>query len=135
VTLQPAWAIKFEPSSTCNGESVQIVLLLMRIKNPSADIIAAVQQVVTWFKTSEIKNTRIETFAAPALVTSYITSKTDKPVIIYSVATPIWSRYYKVKTHCHFFVTGKVSPFTHLQNKKKSVGTGMPGTHMRHRQC
>lgn len=34
VTLEPAWARKFEPPSICNGESVEVLLLLMSISNP-----------------------------------------------------------------------------------------------------
>ena len=39
VTLAPAWARKFEPPSICNAESVDVVLFLMKIKNPDERII------------------------------------------------------------------------------------------------
>ena len=110
VSLQPAWARKFEPPSICNGESVQIVLLLMSIKDPSPAIINAVQNAVAWFKISEIKNTKIETFAAPEMDTPFRISKTDKRVIIDSMATPIWTRYYELKTHRPFFCNRDSKP-------------------------
>jgi PelA/Pel-15E family pectate lyase len=103
VTLQPAWARKFEPASICNGESVDIVLLLMSIKKPSADVVDAVQNAVTWFKASMIKGIRVETFNAADLQTPYKVSKIDKRVVNDSLAPPIWTRYYELKTHRPLF--------------------------------
>jgi PelA/Pel-15E family pectate lyase len=103
VTLQPAWARKFEPASICNGESVDIVLLLMSIKKPSPAIVEAVQNAVAWFKASAIKNIRVETFTAPDLPTAFRLSKTDKRVVTDSAAPPIWTRYYELKTHRPLF--------------------------------
>ena len=103
INLQPAWARKFEPPSICNGESVEIVLLLMSIKKPSLAVIDAVQNAATWFKASQINGIRIETFPAPEMVTPYRVSKTDKRVIKDSLAPPIWARYYELKTHRPLF--------------------------------
>jgi len=103
VHLQPAWARKFEPPSICNGESVDIVILLMSIKQPSAAITDAVQYAVAWFKASMIKGIKVETFAAPDLQTAYRLSKTDKRVVKDSLAPPIWTRYYELKTHRPLF--------------------------------
>lgn len=99
VNLQPAWARKFEPPSICNGESVKIVELLMSIKDPSPAVIAAVQYAVQWFNESMIRGIRVETFAAPEMITPYRVSTTDKRVISDSLAAPIWTRYYELKTH------------------------------------
>ncbi len=103
VTMQPAWARKFEPASICNGESVKIVQLLMSIRNPSIPVIDAVKNAVLWFQQSMILHTRVETFAAPELVTPYRISTTDKRVITDSSAAPIWTRYYELKTHRPLF--------------------------------
>jgi len=103
INLQPAWARKFEPPSICNGESVEIVLLLMDIKKPSAAVIDAVQNAVLWFNTSKINGIKIETFAAPEMVTPYRISTTDKHVVNDSSAAPIWARYYELKTHRPLF--------------------------------
>ena len=99
INLQPAWARKFEPPSICNGESVEIVLLLMAIENPDKAVIEAVQNAVAWFKQSEILNTKVKTIVAPTLNTPYRVSKTDRIVVIDSTAPPIWTRYYELKTH------------------------------------
>ncbi|GAB2811971.1 pectate lyase [Ferruginibacter profundus] len=102
-TLQPAWARKFEPPAICNGESVELVQLLMSIKKPSAAVIDAVQNAVAWFNESKITGIRVETFAAPEMVTPFRISKTDKRVVNDTAAPPIWTRYYELKTHRPLF--------------------------------
>lgn len=103
VTLQPAWARKFEPPSICNGESSDIVLFLMSIDHPNQAMINAVQNAVAWFKQSEIMNTRIKTIAAPPLQTPYKISTHDRVVVNDQTAPPIWTRYYELKTHRPLF--------------------------------
>jgi PelA/Pel-15E family pectate lyase len=103
VSLEPAWARAFEPPSICNGESVDIVLLLMNIKNPDKKTIQAVQDAVTWFKESEILQTKVVVIPAPDLVTPYKISKSDRIVVHDSLAPPIWTRYYELKTHRPLF--------------------------------
>ena len=103
VSLQPAWARKFEPPSICNGESVDIVLLLMSIKNPSVAVVGAVQNAIEWFKASAIANTRVKIIPAPILKTPYKISTIDRVVVIDSTAPPIWARYYELQTHKPLF--------------------------------
>ncbi|MEO7984413.1 MAG: pectate lyase [Bacteroidota bacterium] len=102
-TLQPAWARKFEPPSICNGESVEVVSLLMNIKNPSQQIIAAVNYAVEWFTVSAITGIRVKTITAPPLVTPYKITNYDKVVVQDSTAPRIWTRYYEFKTHRPLF--------------------------------
>ncbi len=103
VTLQPAWARKFEPPSICNGESAAVVQLLMSIKDPSPAVVDAVQNAVAWFNESKIKGIRIETFAAPEMVTPFRISKSDRRVVEDANAPAIWTRYYELKTHRPLF--------------------------------
>jgi PelA/Pel-15E family pectate lyase len=103
VTLQPAWARKFEPPSICNGESVDVVLLLMSIKKPSPAVIDAVQNAVAWFNESKITGIKVATIPAPELVTPYRISTTDRVVVTDATAPPIWTRYYELKTHRPLF--------------------------------
>lgn len=102
-TLEPAWARKFEPPSISDGESTDVVLLLMSIKNPDAKIIESVQDAVAWFKASEIWNTRVKVISAPPLQTPYKISIHDRIVVTDSTAPPIWTRYYELKTHRPLF--------------------------------
>ncbi|MDP4262247.1 MAG: pectate lyase [Bacteroidota bacterium] len=103
ISLEPAWARAFEPPSICNGESVEVVSLLMSINNPGPEIINAVQNAVAWFKESEILETRVKVIPAPDLVTPYKISKSDRVVVHDSLAPPIWTRYYELKTHRPLF--------------------------------
>jgi len=103
VSLQPAWARKFEPPSICNKESAGLVDFLMSIDHPSPEIIQAVQYAVAWFAASAIHNTRVQTINAPRTVTPYKISVTDKIVVTDSTAAPIWTRYYELKTHRPLF--------------------------------
>jgi PelA/Pel-15E family pectate lyase len=124
VTLQPAWARKFEPPSICNGESVEIVLLLMSLNNPSPKVISAVENAVDWFRASEITGVRIKTIAAPDLVTPYRVSKTDKLVVSDPSAPPIWTRYYELKTHRPFFCNRDSKPVYSLAEVQRERRDG-----------
>lgn len=99
VSLEPAWARKFEPPSICNGESVEIVLLLMSLRHPSPAVIDAVKNAVAWFNESKIAGIKIKTVPAPEMITPYRISTTDKIVVNDETAPPIWTRYYELKTH------------------------------------
>ncbi|MDP4292223.1 MAG: pectate lyase, partial [Bacteroidota bacterium] len=103
VSLQPAWARKFEPASICNGESSGLVLFLMSIDHPSKEIIGVIQNAVAWFQDSKIYNTRVKTIPAPRMVTPFRVSVTDKVAVTDSTAPPIWTRYYELKTHRPLF--------------------------------
>ena len=103
VSLQPAWARKFEPPSICNGESSGIVIFLMSIEHPTKEIIAAVDNAVAWFRDSRIYNTRVQTIPAPRMVTPFRVSVSDRVVVTDSAAPPIWTRYYELKTHRPLF--------------------------------
>lgn len=103
VTLQPAWARKFEPPSICNKESTGLVLFLMSIDKPDKEVITCVQNAVAWFDASIIHNTLVKTVQAPKMQTPFRTSVSDRFVVIDSTAPPIWTRYYELKTHRPMF--------------------------------
>ena len=103
VTLQPAWARKFEPPCICNKESSGLVLFLMSIDRPDKQIINAVQNAVVWFDESIIHNTRVKTITAPRVVTPYKVSEHDRVVVNDSTAPSIWTRYYELKSHRPMF--------------------------------
>jgi len=103
VTLQPAWARKFEPPCICNKESSELVLFLMSINHPDKETIEAIQNAVAWFNSSKIYNTRVKTIQAPTQQTPYKVSVSDRVVVTDSTAPPIWTRYYELKTHRPMF--------------------------------
>jgi PelA/Pel-15E family pectate lyase len=102
-TLQPAWARAFEPPSICNGESSGIVLFLMSITSPSKEVIESVQHAVKWFLDSRIYHTRVETIKTPPEKSTWRTYSDDRVVVVDSMAPPIWTRYYELKTHRPLF--------------------------------
>ncbi len=102
-TLEPTWARAFEPPAICNGESADVVLLLMQIKNPGRKVINAIQNAVAWFNESKILNTRQKIIPAPVDTTPFTISKTDKIIVTDPKAPPIWTRYYELKTYRPMF--------------------------------
>jgi PelA/Pel-15E family pectate lyase len=103
VSLKAAWARAFEPPCLCNGESAGVVLFLMGIDHPDQKVITSVQAAVKWFQDSKILNTRVETVQATPEKSIYKTSTTDKVVVIDSLASPIWTRYYELETERPMF--------------------------------
>jgi PelA/Pel-15E family pectate lyase len=99
VSLEPAWARKFEPPSICNKESTDILLFLMSMDNPSKEIIDAVQNAVLWFQESKIYCTRVKIIPAERTITPFRVSVSDRVIEKDTTAPPIWTRFYELKTH------------------------------------
>lgn len=58
VTLAPAPARKYEVVSLSGGESVDVVRFLMSIKDPSTEVIDAIDSAVAWFEQSQLKDSK-----------------------------------------------------------------------------
>ncbi len=61
-TFAPAKARAYELPSLSGAESANIVIYLMQLTNPSAEVIQSIESAVQWFKDSEIKGIKIESF-------------------------------------------------------------------------
>ncbi|MDP3683856.1 MAG: pectate lyase, partial [Ignavibacteria bacterium] len=95
-TLDPAKARSYELASFSGFESVGITLLLMQIKNPSEEIINAVNGAVKWFEKNKIEGIKL----VP------IDQKGGKPdMIVVEDKTPhaLWARFYDLETGKPFF--------------------------------
>jgi PelA/Pel-15E family pectate lyase len=103
VTMQPAWARKFEPPCISNGEGADLVAFLMTIKHPSKELIDCIQSAVRWFDESKILYTRVAKVTTEPYPTKYRVFTSDKVVVTDSAAKPIWTRYYELKTHRPMF--------------------------------
>ncbi len=110
VTLKPQWARAYEPPSICNAESAKLVIFLMKIINPSNEIINAVQNSIKWFKESEIRGIKIAVKKIKPVKYRYSTIDIDKYIVKEPNAPPIWTRYYELVTHKPLFCNrdGKV---------------------------
>jgi len=91
ITLQPAWARRFEPPSYSGGESVGIVRYLMSLPDPSPEVVAAVEGAVVWFRAHAIPGIRIESFTDAQ-------GRRDRRVIEDASAGPQWARFYDLDT-------------------------------------
>jgi len=105
VNFRPRWGRAFEPPSICNGESAEIVKLLMSLDNPSLEIIRSIQGAVKWFNNSKILGIKVKVISAPTVVYKWRTSSTDRIVENDPNAPPIWTRFYELKTHTPMFCT------------------------------
>jgi PelA/Pel-15E family pectate lyase len=98
VTYAPAPARTFEPVSLSGHESVDLVRCVMRVENPSPEIIAAVRDAVAWLESVKIDGIRVVRVNTPA--------GRDRAVREDSDAPPIWARFYEIGTNRPIF-TGR----------------------------
>lgn len=96
VTLLPANARAFELASLSGKESAKITLLLMSLKNPSKEVITAVDAAVAWFEKTKISGIKVEE------VTN-TDGKKDRVVVQRDDAEPLWARFMELDTNRPFF--------------------------------
>ena len=97
ITFAPANARAFELASLSGYESTKIVLLLMSIEKPSAEIVTAVKSAKAWFEKTKITNLeekRVLNDAGKVI---------DKKMIVTQNAEPIWARFMDLDTNEPFF--------------------------------
>lgn len=95
-TLKPAKARAYELESYSGDESADIVLLLMKVENPSPEVIAAVKGAVKWFEEHKITDTKYVRYR----------DENDKWVAYIEYekgAKPLWARFYDLETEQPFF--------------------------------
>ena len=90
-TLKPAKARNFEPASLSTSESVGIIRFLMKVKNPSPEIKAAITNAVNWFEASKITGFKFEKMA-----------NGDRGLIA-DPTSVIWARFYDFNTNQPIF--------------------------------
>jgi PelA/Pel-15E family pectate lyase len=95
--LQPEMARKFELVSISGQESVGILKFLMRQKNPSPEIIAAIKAGIEWFESVKIKGFKYVDVDAPN------EPKGKDRIIAPDVNSTIWARFYEIGTNRPFF--------------------------------
>jgi pectinesterase len=97
ITLLPAKARAYELPSLSGKESAKIVLLLMSIKNPSPEIVTAVNSAVAWFEKTKITGLREERVPVP-------NSKIMEKVMVKDPnAEPLWARFMELNDNTPFF--------------------------------
>ncbi|MGQ7947006.1 pectate lyase [Flavobacterium sp. WC2509] len=96
ITLLPANARAFELASLSGQESAKIVLLLMSLKNPSTEVITAVNSAVVWFEKTKITGIKIESVIGED-------GKPNRVVVKDSNAEPLWARFMELNDNTPFF--------------------------------
>lgn len=94
LSLQPAQGRKFELPAIVVQETVSALRYLMRIPQPSPDVIAAIEGGVAWLRKVQLRGVRMETFEAPAEKFAHHSSSTDRRLVEDPQAPPLWARFY-----------------------------------------
>ncbi len=58
-TLEPRWGRHYEPPVLCSHETSRIVQFLMRIENPSPEVVNAIQHATKWMNEVKIRSTMV----------------------------------------------------------------------------
>jgi len=107
LTLAPAQGRISELPSISGAESVDVVRYLMSIKNPSAEVVAAVEGAVRWFQQAAVTGVRVVTVADASLP-----GGKDRRIVEDAEAEPIWARYYEIGTNRPMFIEQGVVKYT-----------------------
>ena len=99
VTFAPVAARKFEVVSLSGGESVGIVRFLMSIKDPSPEVIDAVESAIAWFEQTQLKGIKWIEKIDPSQPGGI-----DRVVVQDPKAGPIWARFYELGSNRPVFV-------------------------------
>jgi len=106
-TLLPVKARSYELPGLTANESANIVMLLMRIRKPSPEIIDAVKAAVAWFEKNKITGQRLVTVAVPEGLPEDRSVKRNRYFVDDPDAAPLWARYYELDDDRFFLCTRK----------------------------
>lgn len=104
-TLRPVKARAYELPALSASESADIVMLLMRIKKPSPEVVEAVKAAVAWFDHTKITGKKVETVSVPGGLAEDPKIKKDRILVDDPEAAPIWPRYSELSDNRPFFAT------------------------------
>ena len=104
-TLQPVKARAYELPALSAGESADITMLLMRIKNPSPEVVEAVKAAAAWFDRTKITGKKVVTVPVPEGLVEDRKIKKDRVVVDDPEAVPMWPRYSDLSDNRPFFAT------------------------------
>lgn len=98
ITFEPVPARAYEHVSLSGAETVGIVRFLMGVKNPSPEIVDAVESAVAWLEAAKLTGIRLDTPPAPELPHGH-----DRVVVADPNAPPLWARFYEIGTNRPIF--------------------------------
>jgi len=87
LTLQPASARNYEMPSACSAESASLVVFLMKLPQPDAELVASIHAAAAWFEKTRINGVAFRNNDADG-----------RRLVAAPGEGPIWSRYYEIGT-------------------------------------
>lgn len=85
-TLAPAQARSYEHPSLSGAESAGILMFLMRLDEPTPEVIRAVNAGAAWFESAKIEGYR------------YTRNPGEPPLTKDPAASPLWARFYEIES-------------------------------------
>lgn len=104
-TLRPVKARAYELPGLSAAESADVVMLLMRIRKPSPEVVACVKHAVAWFEKTKITGKKVETVPVPEGLAEDPKIRKDRVVVDDPDAKPMWARYHELEDNRPFFCT------------------------------
>jgi len=92
LTLMPASARNYEMPSECGLESAHILMFLMRLPNPDANVVAAVHAAAAWFEKTKIRDVEFKEKGGEG-----------RELVPVPGGGPLWARYYEVGSDLPIF--------------------------------
>jgi PelA/Pel-15E family pectate lyase len=96
-TLKPATGRAYELPSIATAESVKVVDFLMKIPNPSVEIIDAVKSAVLWLDSVKVSGIKTKD------ITDYTLEFGFDRVVVSDAASTNWGRFYEIGTNKPIF--------------------------------
>jgi PelA/Pel-15E family pectate lyase len=98
-TLKPADARSYELASISGMETVDLIVYLMSIEQPSPEIINSVQSACLWLESSKITGYRME-----YTTDSTSARKFNRFLVEDPEAKPLWARFYEIETNQPLYI-------------------------------
>ena len=96
LTLAPVGARNFEPASLTSGESANLLVLLMRQRDPSPQVMGAVHAGAAWLQRTALRD--VEWTRAAKANDAGTGADAGRQLVARPGAGPLWSRYYDIAT-------------------------------------
>ncbi len=122
--FRPRPARTFEPVAIAGMESVDIVLFLMSLPEPTADVVNAVQGAVKWYNRSRIQGVRVREVRAPRARYMYHETESDRILVTDPGAPTLWARYYQIRSNVPIFCNRDGKPVYSLAEVDRERRTG-----------
>ncbi|MBL9165517.1 MAG: pectate lyase [Planctomycetaceae bacterium] len=125
-TLAAAPARTFELASICPQETTAIVRFLMRLPNPTDQVMDAIETAVAWLRETQLSGVRVERIAARPEEYEFHTTDFDVVVLSDEAASPIWARHYEIGTNRPVFAGRDTMKRYALSEIERERRTGTP---------